>query len=149
MTYDGQSDIVVLIIGDGSRVDRDRVPALEAKTDREVQLTVLLPVDAAPTDYPWDHGITGYLSQMIQSAVHVGVDQGARSTLVEPALDPPFPPIGRFLDWIKRESIDLRGVGFRMRIIEPDPDQLVHALQRLPELVAGHLHEVLIPPPAA
>jgi len=149
MTYDGQSDIVVLIIGDGSRVDRDRVPALEAKTDREVQLTVLLPVDAAPTDYPWDHGITGHLSQMIQSAVHVGVDQGARSTLVEPALDPPFPPIGRFLDRIKRESIDLRGVGFRMRIIEPDPDQLAHALQRLPELVVGHLHEVLVPPPAA
>ena len=46
MTYDGQSDIVVLIIGDGSRVDRDRVPALEAKTDREVQATVLLPVGA-------------------------------------------------------------------------------------------------------
>ena len=86
---------------------------------------------------------------MIQSAVHVGVDQGARSTLVEPALDPPFPPIGRFLDRIKRESIDLRGVGFRMRIIEPDPDQLAHALQRLPELVVGHLHEVLVPPPAA
>ena len=38
MTYDGQSDIVVLIIGDGSRVDRDRVPALEAKTDRETRL---------------------------------------------------------------------------------------------------------------
>jgi len=79
---------------------------------------------------------------MIQSAVHVGVDQGARSTLVEPALDPPGSPIRRFLDRIKSESIDLRGVGFRLRIIEPDPDQLAHA-------VVGNLHKVLVPPPAA
>ena len=79
---------------------------------------------------------------MIQSAVHVGVDQGAQSTLAEPALDPPGSPIRRFLDRIKSESIDLRGVGFRLRIIEPDPDQLAHA-------VVGNLHEVLVPPPAA
>jgi len=79
---------------------------------------------------------------MIQSAVHVGVDQGARSTLAEPALDPPGSPIRRFLDRIKSESIDLRGVGFRLRIIEPDPDQLAHA-------VVGNLHKVLVPPPAA
>jgi len=79
---------------------------------------------------------------MIQSAVHVGVDQGAQSTLAEPALDPPGSPIRRFLDRIKSESIDLRGVGFRLRIIEPDPDQLAHA-------VVGNLHKVLVPPPAA
>ena len=40
-TFDEQSDIDILIIGDESRVDHDRVPALEAETDREVQLTVV------------------------------------------------------------------------------------------------------------
>lgn len=40
-TFDEQSDIDILIIGDESQVDHDRVPALEAETDREVQLTVV------------------------------------------------------------------------------------------------------------
>ncbi len=40
-TFDEQSDIDILIIGDESRVDHDRVPALEAETGREVQLTVV------------------------------------------------------------------------------------------------------------
>jgi predicted nucleotidyltransferase len=40
-TFDEQSDIDILIIGDESQVDHDRVPALEAETGREVQLTVV------------------------------------------------------------------------------------------------------------
>jgi len=40
-TSDGQSDIDILIIGDEAWVDHGRVAALEAKTDREVQLTVV------------------------------------------------------------------------------------------------------------
>lgn len=40
-TFDERSDIDILIIGDESQVDHGRVPALEAETDREVQLTVV------------------------------------------------------------------------------------------------------------
>jgi len=40
-TFDEQSDIDILIIGDESQVDHNRVPALEAETGREVQLTVV------------------------------------------------------------------------------------------------------------
>ena len=40
-TFDEQSDIDILIIGDESQVDHDRVPALEAEIGREVQLTVV------------------------------------------------------------------------------------------------------------
>ncbi|WP_214041217.1 nucleotidyltransferase domain-containing protein [Methanoculleus sp.] len=40
-TFDEQSDIDILVIGDGVQVDHDRVPALEAATGREVQLTVV------------------------------------------------------------------------------------------------------------
>ncbi len=40
-TFDEQSDIDILIIGDESRVDHDRVAVLEAETDREVQLTIV------------------------------------------------------------------------------------------------------------
>jgi len=39
-TFDEQIDI--LIIGDEARVDHGRVPALEAETGREVQVTVVL-----------------------------------------------------------------------------------------------------------
>jgi len=40
-TFDEQSDIDILVIGDESRVDHDRVAVLEAETGREVQLTVI------------------------------------------------------------------------------------------------------------
>ncbi len=40
-TYDEQSDVDILIIGDESQIDHGRVPALEAETDREVQLTIV------------------------------------------------------------------------------------------------------------
>ena len=40
-TFDEQSDIDILIIGDESQIDHDRVPALEAEIGREVQLTVV------------------------------------------------------------------------------------------------------------
>lgn len=40
-TFDEGSDIDILIIGGGSQVDHGRVPALEAETDREVQVTVV------------------------------------------------------------------------------------------------------------
>ncbi|NLB01036.1 MAG: hypothetical protein GX837_08785 [Methanomicrobiales archaeon] len=40
-TFDEQSDIDILIVGDEAWVDHDRVAALEAKTDREVQVTVV------------------------------------------------------------------------------------------------------------
>lgn len=40
-TFDEQSDIDILVIGDESQVDHNRVAALEAETDREVQLTVV------------------------------------------------------------------------------------------------------------
>jgi predicted nucleotidyltransferase len=40
-TFDEQSDIDILILGDESRVDHGRVPALEAETGREVQLTIV------------------------------------------------------------------------------------------------------------
>ncbi len=40
-TFDEQSDIDILVIGDESRVDHSRVAVLEAETDREVQLTVV------------------------------------------------------------------------------------------------------------
>ncbi|NLB00891.1 MAG: nucleotidyltransferase domain-containing protein [Methanomicrobiales archaeon] len=40
-TFDEQSDIDILIIGDENQVDHGRVPALEAETGREVQVTVV------------------------------------------------------------------------------------------------------------
>ena len=40
-TFDEQSDIAILIIGDESQVDHDRVPALAAEIGRAVQLTVV------------------------------------------------------------------------------------------------------------
>lgn len=40
-TFDEQSDIDILIIGDEIQVDHGRLPALETETDREVQVTVV------------------------------------------------------------------------------------------------------------
>ena len=40
-TFDEQSDIDILIIGDENQVDHGRVPALEAATGREVQVTLI------------------------------------------------------------------------------------------------------------
>ena len=40
-TFDEQSDIDILIIGDEGQVDHGRVPVLEAETGREVQVTVV------------------------------------------------------------------------------------------------------------
>lgn len=47
------------------------------------------------------------------------------------------------------ESIDLWRIGFRVRIIEPEPVQRAPALHLLPEPAIGDLHEVLVPPAAA
>ncbi|NLE27875.1 MAG: hypothetical protein GX625_21565 [Clostridiaceae bacterium] len=63
-------------------------------------------------------------------------------------LDSPGLPIGGLADWIECKSIDLRRIGFRVRIIEPEPVQFAPALHLLPELVIGDLHEVLVPPAA-
>jgi predicted nucleotidyltransferase len=40
-TFDEQSDIDILVIGDEGQVDHDRVLALEAETGREVQMTAV------------------------------------------------------------------------------------------------------------
>ncbi|RXE55374.1 DNA polymerase subunit beta [Methanoculleus taiwanensis] len=40
-TFDEQSDIDILVIGDGSQVDLSRVSALEQETGREVQVTAV------------------------------------------------------------------------------------------------------------